>query len=96
MRRVAFVVLGVAFFAIGAFPSDVPEPNGRTIYLGMLRSPLAHFRTTAIHEVSDKVTRHELSHEWAIQFMSLSCVSLVAGIVLLYLAARPPRAPAAS
>jgi len=94
MRRLVFVVLGVALFATGAFPSDVPEPNGHTFYLGLRSSPLAHFKTTETHEVSEKVTRHQLNHEWAIQFMSLSCVSLVAGIVLLYLAARPRPAEA--
>ena len=94
MRRLVLAVLGIALFAIGALPSDVAEPNGHTFYLGVQRSPLARFRTIEIHEVTANVTRHQLKHEWAIQFMSLSFVSLVAGIVLIYLAARPRRAPA--
>ncbi|HZN38597.1 MAG TPA: hypothetical protein VFD82_07325 [Planctomycetota bacterium] len=94
MRRLALVVLGVVLFAIGAFPTDVPEPNGHTLYLGVLGTPLARFRSIEIHEVTASVTRHELSHEWAIQFMSLSFVSLVAGIVLICIAVRPRRAPA--
>lgn len=92
MLRIALAVPGVALFAIGVFPSNVPEPNGHTLYLGVLGSPLAHFRTVEIHEVTATVTRHELSHEWAIEFMSLSFVSFVAGIVLICIAAKPQRA----
>jgi asparagine N-glycosylation enzyme membrane subunit Stt3 len=92
MKRFALAVLGIALFAIGVFPSDVREPSGHTLYLGVLGSPLAHFRTTEIHEVTATVTRHELSHEWAIEFMSLSFVSFVAGIVLICIAAKPKRA----
>jgi uncharacterized membrane protein YiaA len=94
MRRIALAVLGVALFAIGVFPSNVPEPNGHTLYLGVMGSPLAHFRTVEIHEITAKITRHQLNHEWAVEFMSLSFVSLVAGIVVIYLAARPQRTPA--
>ena len=95
MRRFALVVLGTGLFAIGAFPTDVPEPNGHTLYLGVQRSPLARFRSTEIHEVDANGTRrHEKKSEWAVQFTSLSFGSLLAGIVLLCLAARPRRAPA--
>ena len=93
MRRFVHAALGIALFAIGVFPREVPEPNGHTFYLGVPGSPLAHFRTIEIHEVTGTVARHQLSHEWAIQFMSLSFLSLVAGVVLIYLAAKPPPAP---
>lgn len=93
MRRFVHAVLGIALFALGVFPCDVPEPNGHTFYLGVVGSPLARFRTVEIHEVTGTVTRHRVSHEWAIQLMSLSFLSLAAGVVLIYLAARPPRAP---
>ena len=92
MPRSALVVLGTVLFAIGAFPTDVPEPNGHTLYLGVQRSPLARFRSIEIHEVTADGTRHESSHQWAVQFTSVSFVSLVLGIVLICIAARPRRA----
>jgi uncharacterized membrane protein YiaA len=96
MRRTALAVLGIALFAIGVFPSDVPEPNGHTLYLGVQLSPLARFRSTEIHEETAIVTRHEKKQEWSVHLTSLSFVSLVAGVVLICIAARPRRAQPAT
>ena len=92
MLRGILGVLGAGLIVCGVFPSDVPHPNGHVFYLGWAGSPLLRSETIEEHRVeASGSTYHNLSHSWAIEFLSVSMGLVAAGVGLIVLAARTRR-----
>jgi len=93
MQRVLLVLLGAILIVAGTFPASLQEQHGSTFTLGLRSSPLAHFRTTEVDEVDANGSRHhELTRDWAFEFLSLSTGLVVAGIFLVVRGASRMRA----
>src|SRR5262245_10570854 len=89
MPRLALALLGVILVAVGAFPTEVPNPDGRTVYFGLRSSPLVYHERTEKNEVqADGTIVLTGNRVTSFQFVSWSFASAVVGLTLVVTAAR--------